>query len=594
MAVRQPRSPLEIQIETQRALEPCQRFIRIFAVLFDEILERTGLDEFQLVFRIFDGADGEPNFGLGVGALRHDREVEYAVMAVFVSPNVVYKNHLSLQTLRRNADVFVRFPDTNIDGNGNQKVRFSKPRRKKFAKVKSANRNLANAEPARAVKIRPMRWVMVVLVLALISGTVAYIGDVAGRWVAKKRMALFGVRPRRAGAVVAVMTGVVIALVSFGLLSLLSRDIRKWVYEYDKLMADLSELRLQYENASQANEALKAAAERITQDLNDGRMELDTVKTELSDVSARLEQTGESLVKSRSDLGEITSKLQANEKQLSETQSRLKTAGEKEKELEKDISALESDNKTLKQSREELKTEIEKLESESAELEVRTKELEAEEVRLSSTVENLAKQLGDLKSKNILIGAKQPLAYISIDNEWTGQQVREAIISTLGALRQKLASKGYMLEITPAQELDTLHAQLSLAAVDEVIIVYSKENVVPDQPVRVGYFIIPNRLCFKKDEIVSSFRVPPNTSGDKVEEMFANSIREMREKADERNLLPDIDKGTVGSVNYEEIKRLISRISWKKEAFEVFFVVTEDVYALGNLDNLQIKARAVK
>lgn len=432
------------------------------------------------------------------------------------------------------------------------------------------------------------------MVLALISGTVAYIGDVVGRWVAKKRMSLFGVRPRRSGSVIAVFTGVIIALVSFGLLTLVSKDIRKWVYEYDKLTRDLTDLRAQYETMSQSNEALKASAERINNDLQESKTELDGVRGKLEETGEQLQSTGVKLDKSQSDLSQITGKLSANEKKLAETQVRLKTAGDKEQELTDELRNLEGENASLKQNREILVGDISKLQTERSELEAKTKELEAEEQMLSDSIFELEIRLGELKSKNILIGARQPLAYIAVESDWTGQQVREAIITTLGALRHKLASKGFTFEIARSEDMEALLAHLSLSNADSVIIIYSKENVVPERPVRVSFSAIPVELCFRKDEVIASFEVPSGSSSDFVEELFANAISSIRVKADEKNLLPDIDKGTVGSLNYEEIKRLVAKLAWSKEKYFVLFVVPADVYTLGNLDNLQIKARPVK
>jgi hypothetical protein len=52
-----------------------------------------------------------------------------------------------------------------------------------------------------------------ILVILVIAGAVAYVGDRVGHQVGRRRLTLFGIRPRYTSTIVAVATGVVIALV---------------------------------------------------------------------------------------------------------------------------------------------------------------------------------------------------------------------------------------------------------------------------------------------------------------------------------------------------------------------------------------------
>lgn len=52
-----------------------------------------------------------------------------------------------------------------------------------------------------------------VLIILIIAGAVAYVGDRVGHQVGRRRLTLFGIRPRYTSTIIAVATGVVIALV---------------------------------------------------------------------------------------------------------------------------------------------------------------------------------------------------------------------------------------------------------------------------------------------------------------------------------------------------------------------------------------------
>jgi uncharacterized protein (DUF3084 family) len=437
-----------------------------------------------------------------------------------------------------------------------------------------------------------MRVFLFTLILALLSAAIAYVGDIVGRQVAKRRISIAGIRPRRVGSYVAVATGVVIALSTFGLLALTSRDIRMWVVEYDKIKADLADLKLQYATTSQANESLKVGIAKMQKELDARKAELDTLGEDLASTEETLTKTSAGLEKSQSDLSSVNTKLSSNERELSKTQSKLKDAGSKEGELRKNIGSLETDNESLRRNRDSLVGEIAALEKDRLELENKTKNLENQYELLSREVDSLSAKLGDLRTKNILIGANQPLAYISIDSTWTGAQVRDAILSTLSVLRQKLAAKGYSMEDVTNAEIETLVSGLAGVQRNEVVIVSSAENVVPESAVSLNYFVIENKLCFKKDEIVVEFSIPKGAGSSQVEELFAIAIKAMRARADERNLLPDIDSGSVGSFNYDEIKRLIAKLAKGESDFTVYFVSTENVYTTGNLSKVKIKTWA--
>ena len=58
-----------------------------------------------------------------------------------------------------------------------------------------------------------VRGIGIVLFIALVAGGIAYVGDRVGHQVGRKRLTLFGIRPRYTSTIIAVGTGMIIALV---------------------------------------------------------------------------------------------------------------------------------------------------------------------------------------------------------------------------------------------------------------------------------------------------------------------------------------------------------------------------------------------
>ena len=72
----------------------------------------------------------------------------------------------------------------------------------------------------------------------VISGVIAYLGDALGTLVGKKRLSLFGMRPRFTALFVAISTGIIITLSTFGIGMMLSEDVRLALFSIDKLKKD--------------------------------------------------------------------------------------------------------------------------------------------------------------------------------------------------------------------------------------------------------------------------------------------------------------------------------------------------------------------
>ncbi|MBI2298384.1 MAG: DUF3084 domain-containing protein [Armatimonadetes bacterium] len=80
-----------------------------------------------------------------------------------------------------------------------------------------------------------MFWVGLILVL-LLSGLVAYLGDMIGRRIGRKRLTWLGLRPRHTAVLFTVLTGALIALLAVGVVLAASQDVRNRVLHFHQLL----------------------------------------------------------------------------------------------------------------------------------------------------------------------------------------------------------------------------------------------------------------------------------------------------------------------------------------------------------------------
>ena len=61
--------------------------------------------------------------------------------------------------------------------------------------------------------------------LVVIGGIIAFIGDRIGMKVGKKRLSIFGLRPKHTSMLITVITGIVVAATSVLVMSIVSQDV---------------------------------------------------------------------------------------------------------------------------------------------------------------------------------------------------------------------------------------------------------------------------------------------------------------------------------------------------------------------------------
>jgi hypothetical protein len=90
-----------------------------------------------------------------------------------------------------------------------------------------------------------------VLIILVIAGAVAYVGDRVGHQVGRRRLTLFGIRPRYTSTIVAVATGVIIALVVTLIAILASQQVKTAFFRLSALNAQIMTLTQQEQQLEQ-------------------------------------------------------------------------------------------------------------------------------------------------------------------------------------------------------------------------------------------------------------------------------------------------------------------------------------------------------
>jgi uncharacterized protein (DUF3084 family) len=228
-----------------------------------------------------------------------------------------------------------------------------------------------------------------ILILILMGGAIAYAGDKIGMHVGRKRLSLFGLRPKYTSIIITLITGTLIAAATIGVLTFVSADIRSALFQMKEIKAELATTK---SALSQSESRLKDVSSQVGQ-LQDKMGEL------VEQISVKTREYNE-LVSSYDKLKGDYAELDSNYQSLTKGYSRLKEEyGELSEaydllcanygELNDDFRTLENQYKALDAEYQGLSSDYKDLEGRYSELDGSYKELEGKYSSLTSSYKDL-------------------------------------------------------------------------------------------------------------------------------------------------------------------------------------------------------------
>lgn len=357
---------------------------------------------------------------------------------------------------------------------------------------------------------------MLIVVLVLTGGVIAFIGDRLGSKVGKKKLSLFGLRPRHTSILVTIITGILITTVTFGILAIASKDVRTALFGMNKLKAELNEKQSMLEEAS-------GALVNVKNDLN-------TTKEEYAKSKKDLEETQEDL-----EIAQQAAEL------LRQEQVALQNINQ---ELWSDNQTLIEHNQSLAENNQFLLANNESLKADNLELEKTNNDLQ-------EGIENIRERpiiyrVGELLASGVIKKTDDPVK-IQNDLNQIIALANSKIIDRLGTEGSKDGVWIYPIEYQKAMD------RLKQAKGDTVIRLIVAANLVKGDPVLTELEMHPNRVVYQENEFVYQkiYNVP--IDGSNSEMLISDFLRNVNMTAINNGILPNPLTGTVGVINGNQI-----------------------------------------
>ncbi|MEN3202550.1 MAG: DUF3084 domain-containing protein [Atribacterota bacterium] len=152
-----------------------------------------------------------------------------------------------------------------------------------------------------------------ILVLILLSGVIAYVGDFLGRRVGKRKLSVLALRPRYTAILVSIVTGILISTVTLAILSIASQDVRTALFGMEELKERLESLNREVLERNAELEHMKKTVhlyEEQVAALSEKERELSLSKASLEEQVRSLQENVKELEKQRKALQDEIQSLQ--------------------------------------------------------------------------------------------------------------------------------------------------------------------------------------------------------------------------------------------------------------------------------------------
>ena len=407
-------------------------------------------------------------------------------------------------------------------------------------------------------------WVML-FILAVMGGIIAYLGDKIGSRVGKRKIVLFGLRPKYTSILITILTGISIAVVTLGVMFVLSQNVRIALFGMHQLQMQKAELEAQ-------REKLSRQAEALGQELADKNSLIASNEELLKQQQAQLDGKNEEIRMTQLDLQQAQQARDDKTRQLSIIQVAMDEA--------------KTDKENAEAARDAAVSDKEKAQSDLAMLEETKKSMMAtiqtldQRIRLlNQTMTNIREGIVVFRAGEVLNGGMSEAA--------TRQEVSQAMSQTNTMICRRLGIQDentILVYIAPDEFEAVIHDLQQSGNKKKLLRVIAAGNIVLGEPTLVHIEMYDNQLVYHRGETVYEAKLPAQEVSGNAELLVLRFLHTVNQKAQLKGMLPDPLTGNVGAVTVTEMFDAISKIKSYNGSNVVLRAVTmHDTYTAGPL-----------
>jgi uncharacterized protein (DUF3084 family) len=415
-----------------------------------------------------------------------------------------------------------------------------------------------------------------VVVILLLGGLIATLGDRIGSRVGKARLSLFKLRPRTTAVLVTIVTGGVISATTLGILLAADRQLRDGLFRLHQIQEDLR---------------------RVEKHKNEAQAELTTARNQL-------QRTQEKLRIANQNVKAIEAKLAQVNRNYQQALAKLATAEQESRTLEAQIQELKQDRAQLQAQLQQAQIQVAQARTQAERLRQEGQKLQSQIAQLELVRGRLEQEIGQLRQGNVAIRREQVLATATVRAIYDRDLARQAVEHTLqeasrvaGCLGQRHVQPEVCLSRTSRGDANSPRIRISSTELNHlvntlsngreyVVRVLASANYSSGEP-EVGVFtdVTPNRLIFPAGAVVAQISLDLSNMDEvailaQLDRLFlASNVR-----ARQSGILADPLTNKVGSFSQLALVQFVEQLQNLKGVVQVQSVARRPIYTAGPLE----------
>jgi uncharacterized protein (DUF3084 family) len=363
--------------------------------------------------------------------------------------------------------------------------------------------------------------IAIVILLIVISGLIAYIGDYVGRKVGKRRVSIFNLRPKYTSIIITIITGALIVSVTLSVLFLVSSTARTSFFGLQKIMHELKERK---QELAVNKESYRESVKNLEKKQN----ELDAILGEINQKAIELDE-----------LKDSKAKLSA---ELKETDARTKVLREKKEQLEKEI--------------------------------------KADAARLSEiSVETL---YGDLLYQKDELLAR---AVVSPDISESELRTRLILMinTILEEAVQRGALVDEDTNVIFSEQFNNLKPVVKNAKGALIVEARAANNVFKGQQMYIKLHAITKKIVFSEGDVIFEQKIPAGQTREQVDAMLSAMLYNASLQARGKGMLPDPETHRVGAISDKRYLQVVNQLTNASKPMVVRVIALKDTHITDQL-----------
>ena len=371
-----------------------------------------------------------------------------------------------------------------------------------------------------------MFGVTLIIIIIITGGVIAFLGDRIGTRVGKRRMTLWGLRPRYTSIIITILTGILIAGSTMGVITSISYDARTALF---------------------GMEEVKRQTKALQDEINVSNAALGAARTELAKKNAELE-------KKNSEYAETNARIAAITRELSSLQASKNMLDER-------IASLNSEKSMLQQDIDQLN------------------ELTA----------NLRQGIATVREGTIVLRAGEVIGVSVLPGGGNRADIEKRLSGYLQAANQKLRERFRIqdpkldLIFITKKHAEEVIGFLSTHPEPIVLRLLSASNVVVGEPIIGQFEVFPNRQVYAKGTVVLTDRLTYSGDPQEAGQVISIFLQRVNETAIQQGVIPDPLQGTIGAVSMEQYYEAVNQLRRLKGPVEITANARENIFSAGPL-----------